>query len=65
MDTAIVVWIAVVVVAALTAIALVVWNDRRRKDARIRVQMDELRERLRREDDEVRERELTSRPNRR
>lgn len=54
MDTTSTVWIAVLVIVALVAVALVFWNGRRQRDAHIRAQADELRERLRREDDEVR-----------
>lgn len=56
MDTTSVIWIVVIVVA-LVVVGLVFWNGRRQRDAYRRAQAEELREQLRHEDTEVRQRE--------
>ena len=57
MDNTTVAWTVVVVLAALVVIALVLWNARRQRETYRRAQTEELREQLRREDVDVRERE--------
>lgn len=56
MDTKTIIWIVIAVIA-LAALGVLLWDGRRRQEAHRHAQAEEMRERLRHEDTEVRQRE--------
>lgn len=50
-------WIVIAAVVAVMVIAAVMWIARKQRDAQCRARADEIRERLRQEDAQVRQRE--------